>query len=153
MARLAGELGVDVLEVKDMAPYADSPEASLSVLAERDPALLAELRTVLATTRTEADRHGIRLITTKFGVGKGRPACLNPWFKTYVTCEQFVTPCSRFFDPAAVSFGNLARDSFRAIWYGAQYTAMRRRMGEGARDYPQCVQTRPAPMVLSRHRS
>jgi hypothetical protein len=135
-----------------MPPYADSPQRSLSVLAERDRALLAEADAILEAARREADRRGLRLVTSKFGVGKRRRACLNPWFKTYVTCEQFVTPCSRFFDPAAVSFGNLAQDRFMSIWHGPAYTAMRRRMREGSRPYAQCVEARQPVTLPGRDR-
>ena len=132
MVELTHHLGIRTLEIKDLPPYLDSPVEPLSVAMERDPELAREVELAMSAAEREAAKRGIRLITSKFGRPARDQRCMNPWFKTYITAQGYVTPCSKLcFSPDAV-LGRLPDDDFEAIWRGGRYRRIRENALAGA---------------------
>jgi MoaA/NifB/PqqE/SkfB family radical SAM enzyme len=140
MVRLASDLGIGILEIKDMPPYGDSPLEPLSIEAAADTALRERLQETMRSAVALARRKKIALVTARLGPGKGRRPCLNPWFKTYITCGGLVTPCSRFFSRSEKVLGDLREESFGSIWHGRDYAELRKNLAAGLAPLAPCRQ-------------
>jgi radical SAM protein with 4Fe4S-binding SPASM domain len=56
-----------------------------------------------------------------------------PWYRggLYVSWQGFVTPCCQRPDPRTISFGNLLKESFDAIWNSDAYRRFREELAAG----------------------
>ncbi|MFH1681062.1 MAG: radical SAM protein [Candidatus Eisenbacteria bacterium] len=135
---LAKSVGVRIVEIKELAPYADEGREPLSVAAGRNPNLAGAIQRTLEGARARAKREKVVLITSRFGPQPRSRRCLNPWFKTFISAHGFVSPCSRLcFYPEAV-LGRLPEDHFDRIWFGARYRQARSCIAAGGDPFEGC---------------
>lgn len=124
MIALTHRLGITIIEIKEVRNYLTGPKLSLSMIAEEDEDFAEELHLILEETRRKAKELGVKLALQIPNIPKGIP-CVNPWFKTYVTFDGWVTPCSRYFSKNHYTFGNLFEEPFLMVWNNFQYHRFR----------------------------
>ena len=138
VVRLVHRLGVNTLEIKEVPRYADERMESLSLAMELDAVLAHDVEAVVQEARREARRHHVRLITARFGPPRGKPRCMNPWFKCYVGADGRVSPCSKLCLSLDAEAGSLVREPFDRIWNGDAYHETRRRILAGRVPFDAC---------------
>ena len=138
MVRIAARLGIDLLEIKDLPPYADSPVTPLSVEMAGDELLRADIERTVTLMRRRAGELGVRLVTSKFHCVSGAGDCLNPWYKTFVTWDGKVKVCSKLFASSVPAMGDLTEETFDEIWSGPRYGAVRERFLRGEAPFEEC---------------
>lgn len=87
------------------------------------------LTSVLAETRTRADRAGLRFRWHNLPDPTADRRCKWPWKGAYITADGFVTPCcENGSDPARINFGNVFEQPFAEIWNSNAYQQFRREL-------------------------
>lgn len=136
---LTHRLGIPIIEIKEVRNYLTSPKLSLSAAAEEYKVFAEELQLILEETRRRAKELGVKLVLQIPSVKKGT-GCINPWFKTYVTFDGWVTPCSRYYSKNHYTFGNLFEEPFDLIWNNQRYQKFRQavRRGNLTEEFKEC---------------
>lgn len=125
--RLASRHKVKTVEVKEVPPYLDSPRPSLSVEVLKNGHIRREVDSIFRAVRASCHNEGIHVILPPLKPNP-RKICLNPWFKTFITWDGLITPCSRYFSPDNYFCGNILEQPFREIWHNERYRKFRRSM-------------------------
>ena len=130
LVELASRNSVRLIDVKEVPPYTDSPRPSLSVEIRKDPELEREIGRVFRSVKETGKRRGVRVILPPLEPDP-RKICLNPWFKTFITWDGRVSPCSRYFSPGNYFCGQITDRAFREIWTGEKYQKIRAALRQG----------------------
>ena len=142
--RLAHSLGAGTVVLQAMGEYAAVKGKSVAA-GHRE-----EGRRCLEAARAEARRLGVAIelfppdqfsaappagAPTQAGAPGLAKDCFFPWDRAVIATTGEVFPCCS----SPVPFGDLTRQPFREIWYGAPYRALRRALLEG--DLPPMCRT------------
>ncbi|MCE5262209.1 MAG: radical SAM protein [Deltaproteobacteria bacterium] len=158
LVRLAGELGVESIELKPLVVYANLPRVHDQRLVfdeKRDEPILEEARRLAAdlgihvnlaifeaagSDDPKVHRHGEVCRTPREHLKSG--ACPLVFRSMYIRSNGMVKPCCFALDDPELSMGELRSQSIQAIWNGAQYHALRRThlLGEAAPVCARCFE-------------
>jgi MoaA/NifB/PqqE/SkfB family radical SAM enzyme len=106
---------------------------------------------ILNQAEINARKLNVRLKKPSLSVSNVPVCAENPFGSLYISAEGEVSPCVYLYPPLPspfkrifcgkkyqterVSFGNIFRDSFSAIWSGGNYEAFRNRFREREKNY------------------
>jgi radical SAM protein with 4Fe4S-binding SPASM domain len=121
--RFVHDLGVDGCVVKGLNPAVD-PSLEIRVAD-------GSLDRIRSRCESMVLRPGFSVKLAFLNGLKKEFRCRWPWSGAYVTAEGDVTPCCNCPDPRILTFGNLFRQPFRAIWNGDGYKAFRSELKNG----------------------
>lgn len=62
----------------------------------------------------------------------GRQRCDWPWRGAYISYDGSAMPCCMVSTPDRINFGNVADQSFAAIWHGPEYATFRAQLDSGS---------------------
>ena len=122
MVDLASDLGADSLTVQHMVAHAEEVRAE-SLFYHQELA-----NRMLDAAQARARQVGLKIeLPDRFGSppGEAQPHCADPWQVMFVRWNGEVRPCC--YAPNVI-MGNLAENSFHAIWNGPAYRELRRRV-------------------------
>lgn len=150
--KMIDDLGVDEINPTPVVEY-DIDEFEDYTLKNTMIELDCALSEIEKSTAVIADLHLEPLYQYIEDYNKGelrysstKHSCYMPWHNCYITWEGDVVPCCYFYDNQ-VCFGNVLKESFKAIWNNDKYKNFRRAMAN-SRDLNICQTCRNDEVFL-----
>jgi len=106
------------------------PEIKIGKYEEKIKDLQKMDREVLSRQIQEA-REISKIKGIRFGIQpleRRWKKCIWPWWGTFITHDGFVTPCCLINTPSVITFGNIFKQKFKAIWNNSCYRNFRRKL-------------------------